>query len=84
MEDVPPQGQPAVGSPEYTPGGDLLDLDQIDVGGWDHLFEWVEHQAPPQWGYQHPEPGDVYMTAHLPTTADIMARIGGLQIQQEQ
>jgi hypothetical protein len=31
-------------------------------------------------GVQHPEPEDIYPTVDMPTTADIMARLGEIQI----
>jgi hypothetical protein len=60
----------------------MMDLNQLATGGWDHFFSGVEHQVPPYWGYQHPEPEDVYMTVDMPTTADIMARLESMQISQ--
>jgi hypothetical protein len=79
--------QPPAHSPTYEPatpsrGSDMMDLNQLATGGWDHFFPEMAPQAPPQWGYQHPEPDDVYMTANMPTTEDIMARLESMQISQ--
>jgi hypothetical protein len=60
----------------------MMDLNQLATGGWDHFFPEMAHQAPPQWRYQHPEPEDVYMTADMPTTADIMVRLESMRLSQ--